>query len=162
MAEEAESDKAADDLRAGEWRLATAREGELKIRREPAAKLEAELLLLPELAQQVIGEMLAEARAGVQAASEDLRRIEDEIHGKGGALQHVGGEVAKQKADAAQEAPKAAREREQFLETDYAACEPSREPRPIQGRLTRPRPRSERCPHTYPRSGPGRHKHGNR
>lgn len=132
VAAEAEGIKAADELRSGERRLATA-EGEIKMRREAAAKLdesaaraavelvEGELRLVPEPPQEVTEEMLEEARAGMQAALGELRRIEDEIHSKRGALQHVGGEVAKQKADAAQEALKAAREREQFLETDYAA-----------------------------------------
>ncbi|HMC58965.1 MAG TPA: hypothetical protein VKJ01_07230, partial [Candidatus Solibacter sp.] len=132
VAAEAESAKAEEELRSGEWRLATA-DGELKMRREAAAKLdegssraavaqvEAELLLAPEPRQHVTVEMLTEARAGVEAAGDVLRRIEDEIQGKRGALQHVGGEVAKQRADAAQEALKAAREREHFLETDYAA-----------------------------------------
>ena len=61
------------------------------------------------------------ARAAVQEARDGLRRIEDEIQGKRGALQHVGGEVAKQRADAAQEALKATHDREHLLEIDYAA-----------------------------------------
>ena len=132
VAAESESAKAADELRAAERRVATS-DGELAMRREAAAKLdigaaratveqvEGELLLVPEPPQRVTEEMLAEARAHVQSARDELRRIDDEIQAKRGALQHVGGEVAKQKADAAQEALKAAREREHFLETDYAA-----------------------------------------
>jgi hypothetical protein len=131
-AAEAEDAKAAEDLRAGERRLATA-DGEIQIRREEAAKLdepgareavnkmECELLQAPAPQHAVTLEMLDEARAAVQEARDELRRIEDEIQGKRGALQHVGGEVAKQRADAAQEALKATRDREQLLEIDYAA-----------------------------------------
>jgi hypothetical protein len=128
----AECAKAAEALRVGERLLATA-EGEIQMRREVATKLdegaaraaveevESELRLAPAPPQQVTDEMLAEVRARVQSARDEMRRVEDQIHGKRGALQHVGGEVAKQKAETAQEALKAAREREQFLEIDYAA-----------------------------------------
>ena len=131
-AAEAENAKAAEDLRAAERRLATA-DGEIQIRREEAAKLdepaareaaskvECELLQASAPQHAVTLEMLAEARSAVQEARDELRRIEDEIQGKRGALQHVGGEVAKQRADAAQEALKATRDREQLLEIDYAA-----------------------------------------
>jgi uncharacterized protein YhaN len=67
--------------------------------------------------------MLAQARESVQAARDELRRIEDEIQAKRGALQHVGGDVARQRFEAAQEALKAAREQERLKEIDYAAWE---------------------------------------
>jgi DNA repair exonuclease SbcCD ATPase subunit len=131
-AAETENTKAAEDLRAAERRLATA-DGEIQIRREEAAKLdepgaleavnkvEYELEQAPAPQHTVTIEMLDEARVAVQEARDELRRIEDDIQGKRGALQHVGGEVAKQRADAAQEALKATRDREQLLEIDYAA-----------------------------------------
>ncbi len=127
---DAESAKAAEELRAGERRMATA-DGEIQMRHEAAAKfdepaarsaveqVEAELSRVPQLPAPVT--TLEESRAALQSAGDDLRRIEDEIQAKRGALQHVGGEVARQKADAAHEALKAARAREHVLETEYAA-----------------------------------------
>jgi DNA repair exonuclease SbcCD ATPase subunit len=126
------SDRAAEEFRAGERRLATV-DGEIQMRREATSKLdeggaraaveqaEGELRLAPAPEQTVTSEMLAEARAAVQSARDELRHIEDDVRGKRGALEHVGGEVAKQRADAAREALQTAREREQFLEMDYAA-----------------------------------------
>ncbi len=129
---EAENVKAAEALRDGERLLATA-EGAIQTKRDAVAKLdeagaraavenvEGELRLAPAPPYQITDEMVADARGVVQAAQDESRRIEDEIQAKRGALQHVGGDVAKQKAAAAHEALKTAREREQFLETDYAA-----------------------------------------
>jgi uncharacterized protein YhaN len=65
--------------------------------------------------------MLAECRESMQSARDELRKIEDEIHAKRGALQHVGGEVARQRTESAQEALKTARERERLQELDYEA-----------------------------------------
>jgi uncharacterized protein YhaN len=83
--------------------------------------VQCELLQAPAPPQTVTIEMLEEARAEVQKACDELRDIEDAIQGKRGALQHVGGEVAKQKADAAQEALRIARDEERDKEIDYAA-----------------------------------------
>jgi len=129
---QADHRKLVDELRAAEKRQATA-EGELKMRREAATRLDesgaralvdqvqAELQRLPEPPSQITDAMLAEARDRVQAARDELRRIEDEIQAKRGALEHVGGEVARQRFDAAQEALKTAREKERQQEMDYAA-----------------------------------------
>ena len=131
-ADDAASTQAAEELLAAQRRQASA-EGEIQARREAAAKLDeaaaraaveqvqVELGQVPELPQAVSKESLEEARARLQAARDDLRRIEDDIHARRGALQHVGGEVARQKAAAAQEALKAALAKEHFLQTDYAA-----------------------------------------
>jgi hypothetical protein len=131
-AAEADHRKVVDELRAEEKRQATT-EGELKMRREAVAKLDegaaraaveqvqAELQLAPEPPSRITDEMLAQARESVQAARDELRRIEDEIHARRGALQHVGGDVARQKLEAAQEALKAAREQERLKEIEYAA-----------------------------------------
>jgi len=67
--------------------------------------------------------MLSEARKTVQDAMGELKEIEDEIQAKRGALQHVGGDVAKQRAEGAEEALSLAREQEQAMESDYAAWE---------------------------------------
>jgi DNA repair exonuclease SbcCD ATPase subunit len=133
-AAESESARAGEGLRDGERRLATA-DGELGIRREEAARLdepgaraalqaiECELQLAPAPPHAVTAEMLDEARDVVRSARDDLRDIENAIQGKRGALQHVGGEVAKQRAEGAREALRLARERERELETDYQAWE---------------------------------------
>jgi AAA domain len=131
---EAEHTKTGEELRAAE-RLHASSEGELKMRREAAGKLDqdaaqsaidqvqAELLQVPEPLYDTTDDMLADAREDVQTARNQLREIEDEIQAKRGALQHVGGAVAKERAEAAQEALKFAREREQVLENDYEAWE---------------------------------------
>ncbi|HLK65075.1 MAG TPA: AAA family ATPase [Bryobacteraceae bacterium] len=132
VAAETASAKAAEELRAGEHRVATA-DGEIHMRREAIAKLdeaaaraavgqvEAELSLAPPPPQVVTDERLADARSAVQAARDELRRIEDEIQAKRGALQHVGGEVARQRHESAQEALRQARADEHLKETEYAA-----------------------------------------
>jgi DNA repair exonuclease SbcCD ATPase subunit len=131
-AAEAELSEAQESLREAE-RLAASGDGELKIRREAAAKLDqsaareavekiqAELneVLPPPYA--ITDDMLANAREAVESARHQLREIENDIQAKRGALEHVGGEVAKQRAEDAQEALKCAREQEQDLENDYTA-----------------------------------------
>ncbi len=54
---------------------------------------------------------------------DELKEIENDIQAKRGALQHVGGDVAKQRAEGAEEALSLAREQEQAMESDYAAWE---------------------------------------
>ena len=134
IAAEAEHSKVEEELRTAERRQAT-NEGELKICRETAAKLDenearraveqvqTELQQVPQPPIEITDDMLAEARETVQAARNQLKEIENEIQAKRGALRHVGGDVAKQRAEAAQEALKYAREREQVLENDYTAWE---------------------------------------
>jgi hypothetical protein len=126
--------EAENELRAAEKRQAT-NEGELNIRREATAKLDeagarlaveqlqAELRQVPEPSSEITDEMLEEARQMVQGARNLLREIESEIQGKRGALEHVGGEVAKERAQEAVDALHRARQREQELESDYAAWE---------------------------------------
>jgi hypothetical protein len=132
VAADAASEKATEELRSFEQRRA-AMDGELQIRRGEAAKLdeggareavswvECALLQVPAPPHAVTLEMLEDARTAVEEARRELRLIEDEIQATRGALHHVGGEVAKQRADTAQEALRAVREREQLLEIDYAA-----------------------------------------
>jgi uncharacterized protein YhaN len=123
-----------EELRIADKQQATT-EGELNMRRQTAAKLdevearaavarvEAELQEAPVPVYEISDEMLQDARETVATAQAELRKIEDDIQSKRGALQHVGGEVARQRAEEAQEAVKLAREREHVLETDYSAWE---------------------------------------
>ena len=125
-------DKAEASLRDGEKRQATS-EGELNMRREAAAKLDetaarlaveqvqAELRQVPEPASEITDEVLDQAREMVQHARNHLREIEGDIQSKRGALEHIGGEVAKERAEEAEDALHRARQREQELEMDYAA-----------------------------------------
>jgi DNA repair exonuclease SbcCD ATPase subunit len=132
-AEEAHK-KTEEDLRTEENNY-IACEREVEIRRETATQLdekaargavdevESELILLPASAYEVSDQMLAEGRKAVLEALGELKKIEEDIQAKRGALQHVGGDVAKQRAEGAEEALKLAREQEQAMESDYAAWE---------------------------------------
>ena len=122
----------AEELRKSEGERATV-EGELKVLGEAAEKLdesaavqaagaiEAELARVPPPGRDVTEEMLAEARAAAKTAQDELRDIEDAIQSKRGALQHVGGQVAKERAEDTREALTLLRERERNLEIDYDA-----------------------------------------
>jgi hypothetical protein len=126
--------KAEESLRDTEKRQATS-EGELNMRREAAAKLDeaaarlavdqvqAELRQAPEPASEVTDEMLKQAREIVQNARNHLQEIESNILSKRGALEHIGGEIAKERTEEAADALHRARHREQDLENDYAAWE---------------------------------------
>ena len=108
-------------------------EGALQMRREAAARLDpgsareaadrirAELDAVPQPLYQITDEMLADAGRQVETARQGLREIEDAIQAKRGALEHVGGEVAKQRTADALEALHRAREKEHAQEVDYAA-----------------------------------------
>lgn len=108
-------------------------EGELKILGEAAAKLneqaarlelgaiEAELALAPEPARVVTEELLVALRAGVKSKQAEVRDIENAIQSKNGALQHIGGQVAKERTEGAREALTLLREQERSLEIDYDA-----------------------------------------
>jgi DNA repair exonuclease SbcCD ATPase subunit len=108
-------------------------EGELKILGESAAKLNeqaarlelgaivAELALAPEPARVVTEELLATLRAGVKSKQAEVRDIENAIQSKNGALQHVGGQVAKERTEGAREELTLLREQERNLEIDYDA-----------------------------------------
>ena len=131
---EAAQERAQNDLRKAENSAATI-EGQLMLRKEAAAKcdeagaraavaqVQAELKLAPPPQFAIKDEDLALARLQLDEARAALERIEDEIHAKRGALQHVGGDVAKQHAADAQEALRAEREREQNIQNEYAALE---------------------------------------
>jgi DNA repair exonuclease SbcCD ATPase subunit len=122
----------AEELRKSEGERATV-EGELKVLGEVAEKLdesaavqdasaiEAELARAPKPDRDVTEEMLADARAAAKTAQDELRDIEDAIQSKRGALQHVGGHVAKERAEDAREALTLLREQERNLEIDYDA-----------------------------------------
>jgi hypothetical protein len=122
----------AEELRTTDGHRATA-EGELKILAEAAAKLdeqsarselsavEAELALVPEPARAITEQALAESQAAVKSKGAELREIENAIQSKHGALEHVGGQVAKDRTEGAREALTLLREQEHNLEIDYDA-----------------------------------------
>jgi hypothetical protein len=131
---ESEHTKSEEDLRAAENNcIACQREVELrretvmqldkKAARDAVDEVEAELRLVPTPPHEVSDQILAEARKAVQDALGELKKIEDDIQAKRGALQHVGGDVAKQRAEGAEEALRLAREQEHATEADYAAWE---------------------------------------
>ena len=127
-------EKTREDLRKAE-NVAASIDGQLVLRKEAAAKcdeagareavaqVQAELKRVPPPVFAIKDEDLAVARLQVDEARAELERIEDDIHAKRGALQHVGGDVAKQHAADAQEALQAEKEREQQIQNDYAALE---------------------------------------
>jgi chromosome segregation ATPase len=131
---EAEHDQATEDLRTAE-KSCSACEREVELRRETAMQLdekgareavnevEAELRLVPSPPHEITDQMLAEAQKTVQDALSELKKVESDIQAKRGALQHVGGEVAKQRAEGAEEALRLAREQEEEMEANYAAWE---------------------------------------
>ena len=112
-----------------------AAEGELKILREAAAKLdenaarqavarvEAELQAIAAPEPPVTEQRLAEARERVGTAGAHFKQIEDEIHAKRGALQQVGGDVSRQRAEEAQAQLDAAKQRERESELEFDAWE---------------------------------------
>ena len=131
-AAEARHREIADELRNADSQRATA-EGELKILTEAAAKLdeqatrselsavEAELALIPEPAQAITEQALSDSQAAVKSKEAELREIENAIQSKRGALEHVGGQVAKDRTEGAREALALLREQERNLEVDYDA-----------------------------------------
>ena len=131
---EATHAKAVEDVNAANLAKA-AGEGELKMRRERAALLdenaareamklvEAELRQSPAPASPITPEIMAEARTKEEAARLTLKQIEDDIQAKRGALQQVGGDIAKQEAEDAAVALGIAREREHDVEVEYEAWE---------------------------------------
>jgi len=115
--------------------LQATNEGVLKARREAAGKLdekgareaveqvEAELRQAPAPAQPVSDEMLAEARRRSIEACRQLDDIDGKIREKRGALQQVGGEVARQTAEDAASELESAKQRAQQEELEYEAWE---------------------------------------
>jgi DNA repair exonuclease SbcCD ATPase subunit len=121
-----------DELRRTVSRRATL-EGELKVLGEAAAKLdevaarqavaaiEAELVGVPDPAAVVSEETLAGLRSALQSVQHELREFEDAIQKKRGALQHVGGQVAKDRIEDARQALTLLRESEHSQEIEYDA-----------------------------------------
>jgi DNA repair exonuclease SbcCD ATPase subunit len=108
-------------------------EGELRILGESVAKLdegearqavvaiETELAGVVEPTREVTEQMLSGLQSVATGAKGKLAEINDAIHKKSGALQHVGGEVAKGRSADAEEALRILREKERALEIDYEA-----------------------------------------
>jgi Protein of unknown function (DUF3363) len=133
LAHEASHREVTEELRASETKMASV-EGELRILRETAAKLdegaareavsETEVELntaAPPSSRDITDEILVELRASVAGAQNEFTNIKDAIHKKSGALQHVGGQVTKGRTEDAQEALRILRENERDLEIDYDA-----------------------------------------
>jgi chromosome segregation ATPase len=110
-------------------------EGVFNTRREAAAKLdekgalgaleeiEAQLRQAPAPAHSISEELLAEARKRFEGAGSQLEDIDGKIREKQGALQQVGGEVAKQRAEDAASDLESAKERAHQVELEYEAWE---------------------------------------
>lgn len=91
--------------------------------RDAVGEVERELSLVPEPPYEIDDEALADARQQVRAAVDEFNKIDDEVLAKKGALQHIGGDVAKQRAQGAAEAVALAHEQEHTLENDFNAWE---------------------------------------
>ncbi len=76
---------------------------------------------MPEPARAITEQSLAESQAAVKSKEAELREIENAIQSKRGALEHVGGQVAKDRTEGAREALTLLREQEHNLEVDYDA-----------------------------------------
>jgi DNA repair exonuclease SbcCD ATPase subunit len=110
-----------------------AQEGALNTLRESAAKLdekaaraavvqaEEELRTHPESDPPFTQESLMAAQREVERIRGELADIDKQIDGQQGALRHVGGDVAKQRAEEATEQMEAAKRREREAELDFAA-----------------------------------------
>jgi hypothetical protein len=108
-------------------------EGELKVLAEVVGNLdesaarqaivatETELACVPQPPRDVTEAMLVSLRSIAASAQERLKDTEDAITEKRGALKHVGGQVAREHLEGAQEALALLREKERDLETDYNA-----------------------------------------
>jgi len=133
---EAESDCKSAEQKLTQATLAHAtNEGLLKARRDAVARLdqagaraaleqvEAEFRAAPAPSQPVTGEMLAEAQRVLDQACAQLDDADAQIHTKRGALQQVGGEVARQRADDAAMELQFAKAREQQVQLEYEAWE---------------------------------------
>jgi len=91
--------------------------------RDAVIEVETELSLVPNPSYEITDEALADARQQVQDAVNEFNEINNDLLAKKGALQHIGGEVAKQRAQGAIEAVALAHEQEHALEHDYNAWE---------------------------------------
>lgn len=86
-------------------------------------QVEGELRAAPAPLNPVTDEMLAEAQRVFDAACNQLAEIDGRIQAKRGALQQVGGEVARQRAEDAAGELEAAKERAGQVELEYEAWE---------------------------------------
>src|SRR5262249_5903563 len=91
--------------------------------RDAVSEVERELSLFPQPLREITDEDLADARQQARAAVDEFNKIDDDVLAKKGALQHIGGDVAKQRAQAAAEAVALVHEKEHELEGDYNAWE---------------------------------------
>jgi hypothetical protein len=131
---EQEKKQSDEELRKAENELSALRR-EVELRQESVARhdekrardavieVERELSLVPEPPCDITDEALADARQQVQDAVNEFNKINSDLLAKRGALQHIGGEVAKQRAQGAVEAVALAHEQEHELEQDYKAWE---------------------------------------
>ena len=87
---------------------------------EAFAKANDELQSLPEPERVIGADELAAAERAVQEANQRLDDSDREVRKQEGALQQVGGQVIREKADAAREALEAARRKQAEVELDYA------------------------------------------
>jgi uncharacterized protein YhaN len=89
--------------------------------REAVVAMETELAGVAKPSREVTEEMLSVLQSEATDAQEQLAEINGAIHKQSGALQHVGGQIAKGRTEDAQEALRILRERERDLEIDYEA-----------------------------------------
>ena len=109
--------------------------GALQTRRESVAKLDgqgarealqqvdAELQSAPVAEQAVNDAVLAEARSKLEDVASYLKEIEGKIREKRGALQQVGGDVARQRAEDAGNELQSVKDRAQEVELEFTAWE---------------------------------------
>ena len=114
--------------------------GALQTRRDHVAKLdekaaldalrqvEAELHSAPLAGQVVNDAVLAEARRKYDEAASQLKIIDGKIREKRGALQQVGGDVARQRAENAGNELQSAKDRAQVVELEFNAWDCSGRP----------------------------------
>jgi uncharacterized protein YhaN len=114
-----------ENLAQAEGRLAqlaaqVARIDEVALRAELERRQE-QLRALPAPVQPVSAEALEAARAELAARQQAVRELEAAFDQQRGALKHVGGAIARERAQQTQEALTAAKQRERDLELDYEA-----------------------------------------
>jgi len=114
-----------DNLAQAEGRLAqlqaqVARIDEAALRAE-LERAQEHLRALPVPEQAVTAEQLAAAEAQLAARQQTVRELEAAFDQQRGALKHVGGAIARERAQQTQEALVAAKQRERDLELDYEA-----------------------------------------
>jgi AAA domain len=114
-----------DNLAQAEGRLAqlqsqASRIDEAALRAE-LERVQDQLRALPEPEPPVSAEQLEAARAEQAARQQVVRELEAAFDQQRGALKHVGGAIARERAQQLEEALAAAKQRERDLELDYAA-----------------------------------------